>query len=151
MGKSTTRGAIVGATIALIYLGFVRAFPDWGIAIFCVTVGLIALALFVRLYLREPPSLERFRWLSAYGLAAVSALILAPVVAILKLPLQIDRIDRLMILSGVVGVLLVGMFVFTIWHAIAVRNYSPEKHGNPDFEEDVEGNPVRRNDPRGKV
>ena len=147
MGRSTARGAIVGITIALVYLLSAWVMPEWGVSVLCVTAGLIAAGLFARLYLREPPSLDRFRWLSAYGLAAVSGVVLGTLYVLTRLPIWADLLTKLFVLLAAVLLLFVGLLVFVIWHWLAVQRYSAAKPPDPDFAEDAEGNPVR---PRGR-
>src|SRR5262245_60027987 len=151
MAKSGARGAAVGATVALVYLSSRFADPLWGVPIFCVVAGLISAALFVRLYVREPPSLERFRWLSVYGLACVAGLV--PGVTMIAARQLGDGHLTLRISIGSLILGWAGLLIFVIWHWLAVQKYS-RKPSDPDFEEDAEGNPVRHREtdvgePRG--
>jgi uncharacterized membrane protein len=119
--------------------------PVWGVPIVCVAFGLISAGLFARLYVREPPSLERFRWLSAYGMACVAGLVLGMTIITARLIGESDARLRVRILMGSLVAVMVGLLVFAVWHALATQNYS-RKPGNPDFEENAEGNPVQRQD-----
>ena len=144
MGKSIARGAAVGATVALIYLSSQFADPLWGVPILCIVAGLLSAGLFVRLYVREPPSLERFRWLSAYGLACAVGLV--PGVTMVAGRLLGD--GHLSARFSISSFILVwaGLFVFIVWQWLAVRKYT-RKTTDPDFEEDADGNPVRHTGP----
>src|SRR5262245_43625498 len=144
MAKSVARGAAVGATVALFYLLARIVAPLWGVPILCVVAGLISAALFVRLYVREPPSLERFRWLSAYGLACAAGLVLG-VTMVLARVLGDGHLSARFSMSSLILVW-AGLFVFVVWQWLAVRKYS-RKSTDPDFEEDAEGNPVRHPEP----
>jgi hypothetical protein len=144
MGKLGPRGAAVGATVALVYLLARYVAPVWGVPILCVVAGLISAGLFVRLYVREPPSLERFRWLSAYGVACIAGLVPGVTMAGARLLGDGHLSVRISIGSLIVG--WAGLFVFVVWHWLAVQKYS-RKQSDPDFEEDAEGNPVRRPEP----
>jgi hypothetical protein len=147
MHKSVARGAIVGATVALLFLLSTRVRSEWSVVALLAVIGLGAAGLFARLYVREPPSLERFRWLCTYGLASAAMLTLGALVAAHRLVAGNDPFTRLMILAVGAASILVGLFGFVVWHAIAVRNYATPRPGHPDFEEDALGNPVRREDP----
>src|SRR5262249_6327091 len=144
MAKSVTRGAAVGATVALVYLSSRFVDPFWGVPILCVVAGLISAGLFVRLYIREPPSLRRFRWLSADGVACAAGLVLGPTLALARLLGDGHLAVRVTIDSLIV--VWAGLFVFVVWQWLAVQKYS-RKPGDPDFEEDAEGNPVRHPEP----
>jgi len=144
MQASAKRGAAVGATVALVYLLAWNLAPAWGIPILCIILGLISAGLFVRLYVREPPSLQRFRWLSAYGLVCAAGLVLGLTMAMARLLGDGHLSARFSIDSWIL--VWAGLFVFVVWHWLAVRKYS-RKPSDPDFEEDAEGNPVRHPEP----
>jgi len=144
MAKSVARGAAVGATVALVYLSSRFADPLWGVPILCVVAGLISAGLFVRLYVREPPSLERFRWLSAYGLACFAGLV--PGVTMVAARLLDNGHLTFRVSIGSLILVWAGLFVFVVWQWLAVQKYS-RKRSDPDFEEDAEGNPVRHPEP----
>lgn len=147
MPKGLWRQAGAGLAVALVYIFAMRVLPKGGAAGLCIVVGLVAAGVFVWIYVRRPPSLQRFRWLCASGLAAASALGLATVLLILQFPLGLNRLAQLYLLTALVCLILVGVFVFTVWHYLALRSYHQPKPPNPDFEEDAEGNPVRPRDP----
>src|SRR5688500_3193511 len=110
--KSLAGGAIVGATIALVFILATRAQPEWGVPAMLGVVGLGAAALFARLYVREPPSLERFQWLTTYGFASVASLALGALAAAARLVTGFGPGGGLMFLAVGAGALLVGMFGF---------------------------------------
>jgi hypothetical protein len=125
--------------------------PAWGIPILCVITGLISAGLFVRLYAHEPASLERFRWLSAYGLMCVAGLVLGVTMAMARVLGDGHLSARISLDSWVV--VWAGLFIFVVWHWLAVRKYA-HKPSDPDFADDAEGNPLRQpetdvGEPRG--
>jgi hypothetical protein len=135
-------GATVGLTVALIFLNLNQKLDGWALPALPVILGIISAGFFVRLYYREPPSLERFEWLSGYGAGCVVGLVLGLSMAIARLLADDDARLRIRILMGSVTAVMVGMLVFVVWHRLAVQKYS-HKSSHPDYAEDAEGNPVR--------
>jgi hypothetical protein len=124
-----------------------RVSPRWGIAIVAIVLGLIGAGLFVSFYLRQPPSVERFRRLSACGFVSVGGLCLGSMVLVVRELPGTNWETRMWMLLGIAVVMMAGMAGFVIWHHLAVHNYERPRPGHPDFEEDAEGNPVRPNEP----
>src|SRR5215203_4084372 len=94
MPRPLLRGAGVGATLALVLILTRLVSPTWGPLIVPVVGGLVLAALFVRTYVREAPSVDRFRRLSLYGMGAVAGPILGTVYGITQLPLGLDYLQR---------------------------------------------------------
>jgi hypothetical protein len=137
-----------GIALALVFALSCWVFPGWGPVIIPVVGGLYFSALFVRVYVHEPPSLPRFRKLSFYAMGTVSGLILGTVAGISRLPLGLNFLQRAWIMLAASLTILAGLMAFSVWQVIAVYNYDRRRTPpNPDFEEDAEGNPVRPRDP----
>jgi hypothetical protein len=120
-------GAVSGLTMAgLIALGGLESFIELVIT-----------------YLRQPPSLERFRQLNMHaggtwiGFAGAGLLFLNEA----RLGLDPKTLDRVSNIGN--AAIVVGTIGHVLWLRFALRRALRARPSNPDFAEDEHGNPVR--------
>jgi hypothetical protein len=112
-------------------------------------VGLIALAGVVSAadlaftYFRQPPSLVRFGRLNVHAGMAWFGFACAAVMFLDEMPLGLNpkTLDRATNIGW--AAILVGTLGHALWVRIALRRALVPRQGNPDFDEDEHGNPVR--------
>jgi hypothetical protein len=114
----------------------------WGVTVLAISGGLVCGGGFARLIAREPPSRERFQRLCVYGMLCVGGLVAGVALVATRLLGGSDPILVSWVLVATLLGLMLGAFVFVIWTCVECYDYSA-KPSDPDFQEDMEGNPIR--------
>jgi hypothetical protein len=133
-------GALFALAFVLFWVGAISALAMAGLILLG---GLVSAVQLVLTYLRQAPSLDRFRRLNVQAGIAALGVAGAGNTYLSQARLDLDSDTQDLILTCFNAAIFVGAVGHALWIRFALRRALVPRQGHPDFDEDEQGNPVR--------